>query len=100
MHVTMVKKRLVNGEPCRKCAQAEDLLKSRGLWGRIDEVLFADEGDASSPGMVLGARLGVKLAPFFVVKSDDGSETVYESVLQFVKSLEGPGVEVVARAGV
>ena len=42
MHVTMVKKRLASGEPCRKCAQAEDLLRSRGLWDRIDEVvLFA-----------------------------------------------------------
>jgi len=39
MHVTMVKKRLANGEPCRKCAQAEDLLKNRGLWNRIDDVV-------------------------------------------------------------
>jgi len=43
MHVTMVKKRLENGEPCRKCAQAEDLLKNRGLWSRIDEIVVADE---------------------------------------------------------
>ncbi len=96
MHVTMVKKRLLGGEPCRKCAQAEDLLRTRGLWNRIDEVVWADEGDASSPGMVLGARLGVQLAPFFIVKGDDGSEKVYESVLQFVKALQGPGVEVAA----
>ena len=67
MHVTMVKKRLLSGEPCRKCAQAEELLKARGLWDRIDEVVWADEGDPASPGMKLGARLGVKLAPFFVV---------------------------------
>ena len=85
MHVTMVKKRLANGEPCRKCAQAEDLLKSRGLWDRIDEILWADEADAASPGMQLGARLGIGLAPFFVVRDDNGGETVFESVLQFAQ---------------
>jgi phosphoadenosine phosphosulfate reductase len=85
MHVTMVKKRLADGQPCRKCAQAEDLLRSRGLWDRIDEVVVADEGDPSSPGMKLGARLGVELAPFFVVREDDGTEVVYESVLKLIK---------------
>ena len=80
----MVKKRLANGEPCRKCAQAEEFLRSRGLWERIDEVIWADENDPASPGMVLGARLGVSLAPFFVVKDDDKREVVYESVLKLV----------------
>jgi phosphoadenosine phosphosulfate reductase len=104
MFVTMVKKRLANGEPCRKCVQAEELLKARGLWSLIDEVVWADENDPASPGMLLGARLGVGLAPFFVVREGgkgqgnanaNGStgtenETVYESVLQFVKErLEG-----------
>ncbi len=84
MHVTMVKKRLANGEPCRKCAQAEELLRNRGLWDRIGDVVWADEADPASPGMQLGARLGVTLAPFFLVREDDGSETVYESVLKLV----------------
>src|ERR1700744_6000870 len=85
MHVTMVKKRLASGEPCKKCIQAEELLKGRGLWGRIDSVVWADETAPSSPGMQLAARLGVGLAPFFVVREDDGSEKVYESVLHFIK---------------
>jgi phosphoadenosine phosphosulfate reductase len=85
MHVTMVKKRLANGEPCRKCAQAEDLLRSRGLWDRIDEVVVADEGNPESPGMKLGARHGVSLAPFFIVRESDGTEVVYDSVLRLVK---------------
>jgi phosphoadenosine phosphosulfate reductase len=85
MHVTMVKKRLANGEPCRKCAQAEELLRTRGLWDRIDEVVLADEGNSTSPGMQLGARHGVSLAPFFVVRDDEGTETVYESVLKLIK---------------
>src|SRR5262245_56789679 len=85
MHVTMVKKRLANGEPCRKCAQAEELLKNRGLWSRIDEVVWADENDPNSPGSKLGARHGVAVAPFFIVRDEDGTETVYESALKFIK---------------
>jgi phosphoadenosine phosphosulfate reductase len=84
MHITMVKKRFANGETCGKCAQAEDLLKSRGLWERIDQVVWADEADPGSPGMQLSARLGVTLAPFFVVRDGDGKETVYESVLKLI----------------
>jgi phosphoadenosine phosphosulfate reductase len=85
MHITMIKKRLANGEPCRKCAQAEDLLRNRGLWDRIDEVVIADEADANSPGMRLAAQYGVHAAPFFVVRDDDDRATIYESVLKLVQ---------------
>jgi phosphoadenosine phosphosulfate reductase len=103
MHVTMVKKRLASGEACRKCAQAEDLLEARGLWSRVDEVLWADENDPSSPGMRLGARLGIGLAPFFVVRDEAGAETVFESVLQFAQfakeqSAEAPAATVTVTA--
>lgn len=101
MHVTMVKKRLANGDPCRKCAQAEELLRSRGLWERIDEIVWALEDDPSSAGMQLGARHGVAVAPFFVVRDDDGTEVVYESVLKLVKdrlSDAPPTVQSIARA--
>ncbi len=84
MHVTMVKKRFANGETCKKCIQAEELLRSRGLWDRVDQVVWADESDPASQGMNLAARLGVTLAPFFVVRDDGGAETVYESVLKLV----------------
>ena len=84
MHVTMVKKRLANGQPCEKCVQAEELLKRRGLWDRIDEVIWADESDPSSPGMLLAEMKGVKLAPFFVVK-EGAEEQVYTSALGFIK---------------
>ena len=91
MHVTMVKKKLRDGSDCRKCAEATEHLKSRGLWDRIDEVVWAHEDDAQSPGMVLGARLGVERAPFFVVRDEQG-EKVYTSVLQLVRERFGQGV--------
>ncbi len=81
----MVKKRLSSGEPCRKCAQTEEMLRRRGLWERIDEVIWALEGEPESPGMVLAARYGVERAPFFVVRDPAGAETVYESALGLIK---------------
>lgn len=88
MHVTMIKKRLASGEPCPKCVQAEDLLKARGLWPRVDEVVWADEADATSEGMKLAVRYGVNHAPFFLVRGDgdgEGEVVVYESVLKLIK---------------
>lgn len=55
----MVKKRLASGAPCPKCVQAQELLDRRGLAGRIDRVLWAQEGDPASEGMLLGAKHGV-----------------------------------------
>jgi len=84
MHVIMVKKRLADGSECRKCQEAAAHLQSRGLWNRIDEIVWADETDEASPGMVLGRKLNVERAPFFVVRDERG-ESVYVSVLQLVR---------------
>jgi phosphoadenosine phosphosulfate reductase len=82
--VTMVKKRLSDGEPCRKCLQAQDLLERRGLVASIDEVVWADERDPASPGWVLAHKYGIEVAPFFVV-TGEGTDRTYTSVLDFVK---------------
>lgn len=86
MRITMVKKKLADGSDCRKCADATEHLRARGLLDRIDEIIWAEEGKPESPGMVLGARLGIDRAPFFVVR-DDAGETVYTSVLQLTQRL-------------
>ena len=91
MHITMVKKRLADGSECRKCQEAMAHLQSRGLWNRIDEVVWAQEGDASSPGMQLGARAGVAQAPFFLVH-EAGVESVYVSVLHLINERLGIAV--------
>lgn len=84
MHITMVKKRMADGSECRKCGEATAHLRTRGLLDRIDEVVWAQEDDPSSPGMVLSERLHVDRAPFFVVRDERG-EAVYLSVLQLVR---------------
>jgi phosphoadenosine phosphosulfate reductase len=83
MSVVMVKKRLASGEPCRKCIQAEELLRSRGLWDSIDEVLWADELDPGSPGTLLAHRHQVAEAPFYVVDGD----RVYTSTLLLAREV-------------
>jgi phosphoadenosine phosphosulfate reductase len=85
MHITMVKKRLANGEPCEKCAQTEEMLRRRGLWDAIDEVVWAIEGEPDSPGNRLGSRHGVAVAPFFVVRSEQGPEQVVTSPLKLIR---------------
>ncbi|HTA94056.1 MAG TPA: phosphoadenosine phosphosulfate reductase family protein, partial [Polyangiaceae bacterium] len=95
MRVTMVKKRLLDGEACKKCVQAEDMLKARGLWSRIDEVVWAVEGEPESPGLQLAARHHVELAPFFIVEREGSEPRVYTSTVQFIKEALGGGASVV-----
>jgi len=84
MRLIMVKKKLKDGTDCRKCAEATDYLRSRGLWEKVDEVIWAHEDDPESTGIKLSTRLGVERAPFFVVQDETG-EKVYLSVLQLVR---------------
>lgn len=85
MRITMVKKQLANGDACEKCAQTEDMLKRRGYWDRVDEVVWAIEGDDHSHGVELGRQHGIKVAPFFILADDDGGETVYTSPLRLIR---------------
>src|SRR5690606_11365685 len=89
LRVTMVKKRLANGEPCRKCAQAEEMLVRRELWDMVDEVVVADESDANSAGMLLAKEHQVEIAPFFLV-SEGGKTRVFDSVIKLAKEVLGP----------
>jgi hypothetical protein len=97
VHIIMVKKKMADGTDCRKCAEVTEFLKTRGLWDRIDEIVWARENDPSSPGAQLGTLLGVERAPFFVVR-DDAGEKVYRSVLQLIQERFGESVSTSERA--
>lgn len=88
--ITMVKKRLLGGEPCAKCVAAEEMLRARGVWEQIDEVVWALEGDDASPGARLAERHGVELAPFFIIERSGQSDEVVVSTLKLIKTLSGP----------
>ncbi|MEO7192220.1 MAG: hypothetical protein ABI051_14305 [Vicinamibacterales bacterium] len=89
----MVKKRMADGSECRKCVEATEHLQSRGLWDRIDDIVWAHENDPMSPGMKMGEDLGVERAPFFLVREGTG-ESIYTSVLQLVRERLGQTVSV------
>ena len=86
MAIVMVKKRLADGGPCKKCVQAEDLLRRRGLWERIDRVAMAVEGEPDSEGYRLARELGVNEAPFFVVDGDGGGRRAFRTVIELLRS--------------
>lgn len=86
----MVKKRLASGEPCGKCVQAEDQLKKRGLWDRVDKVVWADESDKDGLGWALAQKHNVSAAPFFLV-GDAAKVEVYTSTLSLIRDLQENG---------
>jgi phosphoadenosine phosphosulfate reductase len=96
--VIMVKKLLTSGEPCAKCAQAEELLKARGVWGQINEVVWAKESDPDSAGALLAGKYGVDLAPFFIIQEPGREDRVYSSTLQLIKELKSAATPTLAGA--
>ncbi len=87
MKITLVKKILADGSPCKKCGDVLTRLEDSGQIKRIDEILVADERDPTSAGMLLAAELNVDRAPFFVVTHDDGRQDVYTVYFKFVKDV-------------
>jgi hypothetical protein len=77
--------------------EATEHLKSRGVFDRMDEIVWAHEDDPTSAGMALGQQLAVDRAPFFIVRDDSG-ETVYTSVLQLIRERLGQTVTVQEQA--
>jgi hypothetical protein len=93
----MVKKQLLDGSECKKCVEATEHLKARGLWNRIDDIVWAYENNPASEGMVLSKTLGVDQAPFFIVDVD-GRRVTYTSVLQLVRERMNQTVSVQEQA--
>lgn len=90
--ITMVKKRLENGDDCPKCSKVHEMLAKRGLLDEIDRVVWADERDPEAPGWALAREHGVALAPFFVVTEEDGTSTVYTSALKLARAIAAGSV--------
>lgn len=87
MKITLVKKIMADGTPCKKCADVLEKLEESGQIARIDEILIADERDAESDGVKLASELGVNRAPFFVVERPGEDTQVYTVYLKFVKEV-------------
>lgn len=87
MKITLVKKILKDGSPCKKCGDVIEKLESSGQMARIDEVLVADENDPDSPGMQVAKQYQVDRAPFFVVEREGQEAVIYTVYFKFVKEV-------------
>lgn len=87
MKITLVKKVLADGSPCKKCADVLEKLQSSGQMDRIDAIVTADERDPSTEGMVIAKQYNVERAPFFVVERDGQATQIYTVYLKFVKEV-------------
>lgn len=92
MHITMVKKILNDGSPCRKCAEVLNQLEENKLLDRIDQIVIADERDPESEGMLIAKKHNVSLAPFFVVEENGQPTQIYTVYFKFVKEVLTEGV--------
>ena len=92
MHITMVKKIMKDGSPCRKCADVISQLEENKLLDRIDQIIVADERDPNSQGMILAKEHKVDLAPFFVVEEDGQATKIYTVYFKFVKEVLSEGL--------
>ena len=97
MKITLVKKILLDGSPCPKCADIEKKLQQSGNMDHIDEILIADERDPESAGMKLANKLQVSRAPFFVVDRE-GDIDVFTVYFKFVKQVLGGKTSVTEEA--
>ena len=87
MKITMVKKLLADGSPCKKCGEVEEKMRAAGHLELLDRVVIADEADPASEGMVLAALHTVARAPFFIVERDGQAPEIYTVYFKFVKEV-------------
>ena len=83
----MVQKKMPDGSICPKCRDVQKLLEDRGLSDRIDRCVEASPKEPDGEGMQLVKKHKIKKAPFFIVETDDGEITVFDSVLRMLRDL-------------
>lgn len=92
MHITFVKKILANGELCQKCHDVSNRLGSENILPLINHICIADERDTDSEGLRLAKKYQVERAPFFLVKDEAGTTTVFEVYFKLKKFLIAQGL--------
>ena len=87
MYITMVKKIMEDGSPCRKCVEVEQRLRKQSLLDRINNIVVADERDPESEGIRIAQKYEVKQAPFFIVEEEGKLPVIYTVYFQFIKEV-------------
>lgn len=84
----LVKKKLEDGEMCRKCKDVQNKLEKDGLMDVIGGVSIADMTDAASDGLTLASHFDEKKAPFFIVQEGDEPWKVIYSYGQWKRAMK------------
>lgn len=88
MKITLVKKILEDGSPCKKCQDVQNKLDAADQMQFIHNTVIADVRDEQSEGMQFAKQYDVERAPFFIVDKEDGSEpTIHTVYMKFVKDV-------------
>ncbi|MGK7954174.1 MAG: hypothetical protein AB4063_02750 [Crocosphaera sp.] len=87
MHIQLIKKIKLDGNPCRKSAKVLNELQELGLLDKIDEIIAADQRQADSQGFVLANQYQIESAPFFIVKNEQGLTEIYKAYHRFLKDI-------------
>ena len=87
MKITMVKKIMADGSPCKKCGEVLERLEQSGHIQRIDHIVEAYENDPLSEGMQIATMLNVDKAPFFVVERPGEAPIAYTIYFKLVKEV-------------
>ena len=87
VQITMVKKILADGSPCKKCGEVEARLREGDYLDRIDHVAVADERDPDSEGMQLAKRYQIERAPFFIIEEPGREPRIYTVFMRFLKEV-------------
>ncbi len=85
--ITLVKKILADGSPCKKCNDVVQRLESAGQMRHITNVIIADESNPESEGMQLAQQLDIDKAPFFIVEQAGKETAVYTIYFKLVKEV-------------
>ena len=84
--ITLIKKVLADGSPCRKCREIEARMARNGHDAWVDRVVVADERHPDGPGWQLAQEHGVATAPFFLVE-ENGTTRIHTIYLRFVRDV-------------
>ena len=87
MKITLVKKILADGSPCKKCGEVIDKMEAADQLRFIDNIVIADEANPESEGIMLATKHEVTKAPFFIVEDDEGNTIIYTIYFKFVKEI-------------
>ena len=87
MRITMVKKEMADGSPCKKCREVQERLDKADQMKFIDKVVVAQENTPDSEGSLLATYHNIDKAPFFIVEEEGEETRIFTIYFKLVKEV-------------